>query len=140
MRLVLGHSVDDYGAIAQVNMIAWNADQSLHQKLVFRPAIDVVGNRLEKDYDIPAFRFTVVNHRHPLGRRGKRDAIHHQVISHQQRVFHGAGRDDEVLGEKCEDKQTYDQHRADAGSSLKGRFFHFVWNRRVFYVGRRLGW
>ena len=69
---ILGHAVEDHDAVAQMDMVAGNADQPLHQDQVLRIPIAVrIRHRLEEDHDVAALRLAVVNQRHPLGGRGK---------------------------------------------------------------------
>src|ERR1035437_228410 len=104
-----------------MNTVAGNANQPLYQDEVIPLCIS---NRLVEDHDVAAPGLAVVNQRHPFGGRGKGDAVHHQVIAHQQRLLHGAGGNDEVLAEEGEDKKANNQNGADAGHRLVGRLFH----------------
>jgi hypothetical protein len=59
-----------------------------------------VRHGLDEDHDVAALWLAIVNQRHPLGGRSEGDAVHHQVIAHQQRLLHRAGGNDEVLARK----------------------------------------
>ena len=127
VRLGLGHAVEDNDAVAQMDVVAGHADEALDQEEVLGLAVGVrlgLGDGLDEDDDVAAPRLAVVNQRHPLGGRSERDAVDDKVIADQQRLLHRSGGNDEVLREKGEDEQANHQHRTDAGSGLKRRFFH----------------
>jgi len=85
VRLVLRHSVDNHDAVAQMDMVARHANESLDQVHVV--AI-FIGHRFVKDHNIAALGLTVVNERHPFGGWSEGDAIYQQMVAHQECLFH----------------------------------------------------
>ena len=114
VRLVLRHAVEDHDAVAQMDMVAGHADQPLHQGQILGISIRIqVRHGLDEDHNVVAPGLAVVNQRHPLRGRGQGDAIHQQVVAHQQRLLHRAGGNDVVLRQKGEDEQAHHQNRAE---------------------------
>ena len=121
-------------------MIARHSNEAFYQDLVDRLSFGV-GFRLgkgavEDDY-VAALRVAMMNQRHPGRRRTKCDAIDEQVVTHQKRVLHGPGRNNEILTEKCEDEEPDHENRTDAGERLQWSFFRFRLRRSSRNFGHR---
>src|ERR1035438_10123756 len=67
MRLILRHAIEDDNAVAQVDMVARDADQPLHQGEVLRFSVRVrawVQHGLSKNHNVAPLWFAVVDQRH----------------------------------------------------------------------------
>ena len=75
--------VDD--AVMQVNVIAGNTDQPLHQIQIFPCG---VRDGLDEHNDVTTSWFAIVNQGKPLGRGRQGQSVNKQMIANQQCVFH----------------------------------------------------
>ena len=93
----MGDAVEDDDSVAQVDVIAGDADEALHQ-------IQVGFAGFEEDDDVAAVGFAVMDERHPGGCGCEGDAVDEEMVADEEGFLHGAGGDDEVLAEEGEDE------------------------------------
>src|SRR5581483_1573008 len=97
-------------------------------------------SRREEHDDVSALDVAVVhNGPDPAGAGRELNAVHKNVIAHQQGVFHRAGGDLESLNNEGDDEQPGDQHRGERGKKLNCSFALFFWFLFFFGHGRSFG-
>src|ERR1700722_8034413 len=106
---------EDY-AVAQVDPIAGNADDPLHQ-------VEVGLAGFEKDDDVAAANIAIVDKRGPLRARREGGGVHQHMVAHQQSLFHGGRGNLEILKNEGQGKESDDQHRTDGSKCFQRRLF-----------------
>jgi hypothetical protein len=115
VRLVLGDSVEVDDAIAEVDVIAGDANGALDEE-----EIRLAG--FEEDDDVAASNVAIEGKRRPLCRRSKGDAVHQNVVADEQGLHHGGRRDFEVLEDEGHHEETDGEDGADGGEGLQRGF------------------
>ena len=115
LRLVLGDAVEVDDAVAEMDVIARDADGAFNEKEIWS-----FGIGLEEDDDVAAADVAVVDEGRPLRRRGEGDAVYENVIADEQRLLHRGGGNLEVLEDEGHDEETDGEDGADGGERLKG--------------------
>src|ERR1700677_359179 len=116
LGFLLRFSIQEDDAVAQVDPIARNADDPLHQ-------VQARFSRLEKDDDVAAANITIVDKRSPLGLWRQGDTVHQHMVANQQSLFHGGRGNLEVLKDEGQGKESNDQHRTDGSKCFQRRLF-----------------
>src|ERR1700677_694381 len=112
LRFMLWLPVEEDHAVAQVDAIAWNADDPLHQ-------VQVGLARLEKDDDVATAHIAVVDEGSPCGARRQGDAVHQHMVADQESLFHGGRGNLEVLKDEGQCEKPDDQHRTDGSECFQ---------------------
>jgi hypothetical protein len=115
VRLVLGDSVEVDDAVAEMDVIAGDADGALDEE-----EVRLAG--LEKDDDVAAPDVAIEGEGGPFCGRGQGDTVYEDVVADEQGLHHGGRGDLEVLEDKGHHEETDGKDGADGGEGLKRSF------------------
>jgi hypothetical protein len=136
LRLILRDSVEVDDAVAEMDVVAGDADGAFDEE-----EVRGLGVRLEEDDNVAAADVAVVDERGPLRGRSEGDAVYQNVVANEQRLLHGGGGDLEVLEDEGHDEEADREHSADGGEGLEWRLglVLLFGVRDVWYGFRRIG-
>jgi hypothetical protein len=112
--LVLRDAVEVDDAVAQVEVVAGDADDALDEV-----EIRGFGVGLEEDDDVAAFDLAVEDEGRPFCWGGEGDAVDENVIADEQGLLHGGGGNLEVLEDEGHDEETDGEDGADRGERFE---------------------
>jgi hypothetical protein len=110
----LGDSVEVNDAVAEVDVIAGEADGTLDED-----EVRGFGVRLVKDDDVTVLDGAVVDEGCPFGGRREGGAVDNDVVADEEGLLHGGGGDFEVLEDEPHDEEADDEDGADGGEGLE---------------------
>ena len=111
LRLVLRDAVEVDDAVAEMDVIAGDADGALDEE-------EVGFAGFEEDDDVAAADVAIVGEGRPLCGWGEGDAVYQDMVADEERLDHGGGGDFEVLEDERHDEETDGENGADGGEGL----------------------
>ena len=115
--LVLGYAVEVDDAVAEVDVVAGNADGALDEEEVWG-----LGVGFQEDDDVAAADFTVVDEWRPFCGWSEGDAVDEDVVADEEGLDHRGGGDLEVLEDEGHDEEAYGEDGADGGEGFERGF------------------
>ncbi len=109
---VLGDSVEVDDSVAEVDLVAGDADGALDEE-----EIGFAG--FEEDDDVAATDFAVEDEGRPFCGRGEGDAVDEDMVADEEGLDHRGGGNLEVLEDEGHDKEADGEDGADGGEGLE---------------------